>query len=327
MVSCPSDETASTDAGMSTYAYSWSVSGYDGVDGVVSASCSVTSPHSFGVGSEVVTCSSSDSSGNVGQCSFSVTVSDDEAPVLTCPSSIADVESDDDKTTYAYSWSASGIDNVDGSVSVSCSLSSPYDFPVGTTFVTCSGSDVAGNAGNCSFSVHVRDHDAPNVTACPSGVSYAAEAGSACRVVEWGSVSAVDKNDNVMDVPSPSSVPSGLSNGSSFCVGVTTMTYNFTEAVTGLWSLCTFDVTIVDVESPVLSCPSSYAGVTDGGSSSLLYSWSANASDIVDGEVSVSCSPSSPSSFGVGSSDVVCSASDGAGNSANCSFSVTVSGM
>jgi len=327
-VSCPLNEVATTDNGQPTYSFSWSASSYDGVDGVLSASCDVSSPHAFGVGTATVTCSSTDTSGNMGQCSFTVTVSDDEAPVVSCPSSIADVESDNDKTTFEFSWTATGSDNVDGSVSANCSLSSPHDFPVGTTSVLCESRDAAGNVGNCSFSVHVRDHDAPNVTACPSSVTYPAESGTSCRVVEWGSVAAVDKNDEAMTVPTPESSPSGgLTNGSSFCVGMTSVTYNFTEVVTGLWSLCTFDVTIEDVEAPEMSCPSSVVGVTDDGSDSMTYAWIANASDVVDGDVSVSCQPESPASFGVGTTSVVCSSSDAAGNSANCSFSVSVSGM
>lgn len=247
---------------------------------------------------------------------------------MTCPSSILDRESDDNKTTFEFSWTASGSDNVDSSVSVSCSETSPHAFPVGTTAVTCSGSDVAGNVGSCNFTVHVRDHEAPNVTSCPSNVDVSAESGSACRTVTWGSVSAVDKNDIPMVVPSAESSPSsGLSNGSSFCFGVTTVSYNFSEAVTGLWSLCYFDVQITDTEAPSVTCPSDVSGSTDSGSASLNYSWSASASDVIDSSASVSCNPSSPHLFGVGSHVVSCESVDASGNRGNCSFSVTVSGM
>ena len=74
VVSCPSDVSSTTDSSSAVYVYSWSSSGVDNVDGSLSSSCNVSSPHGFGVGTSVVGCTSTDSSGNVGSCSFSVSV-------------------------------------------------------------------------------------------------------------------------------------------------------------------------------------------------------------------------------------------------------------
>ncbi|MCL4859476.1 MAG: HYR domain-containing protein, partial [Caldilineaceae bacterium] len=53
-------------------------------------------------------------------------------------------------------------------------------------------------------------------------------------------------------------------------------------------------------------------------------SFSATASDLVDGSVPVLCAPASGSTFALGATTVNCSASDAAGNTANGSFTVTV---
>ena len=53
-------------------------------------------------------------------------------------------------------YSASAIDDVDGHVEVTCSPPSRSTFPIGTTDVTCSATDTAGNEASASFDVHVK---------------------------------------------------------------------------------------------------------------------------------------------------------------------------
>jgi hypothetical protein len=63
------------------------------------------------------------------------------------------------------------------------------------------------------------------------------------------------------------------------------------------------------------------AGVTGG----AAVSWTApTASDLVDGSVTVVCSPESGSTFALGITTVTCSATDAAGNKASASFTVSV---
>src|SRR5204862_6648097 len=52
--------------------------------------------------------------------------------------------------------------------------------------------------------------------------------------------------------------------------------------------------------------------------------FTANASDIVDGNVAVSCTPASGTTFALGATSVTCSSTDAHGNSASKSFTVTV---
>jgi hypothetical protein len=54
-------------------------------------------------------------------------------------------------------------DDVDGDVPVDCTPGSGSLFPLGTTVVTCSAWDSAGNANSVSFAVVVTDQTAPSI--------------------------------------------------------------------------------------------------------------------------------------------------------------------
>ncbi len=55
-------------------------------------------------------------------------------------------------------------DDVDGPLTATCDKASGTVFPLGTTTVTCSAKDKAGNLGDNSFTVTVEDTTAPNLT-------------------------------------------------------------------------------------------------------------------------------------------------------------------
>ena len=56
-------------------------------------------------------------------------------------------------------YTASATDDVDGSVPVTCVPASGSTFEIGTTPVTCSAEDAAGNEASAGFDVHVRGAD------------------------------------------------------------------------------------------------------------------------------------------------------------------------
>lgn len=82
-------------------------------------------------------------------------VPDDEAPpVITVPFSI--VANATSPAGVSVSYAASAVDDVDGAVAVDCSPPSGSTFAIGTTQVTCTVSDAAGNDATASFEVHVK---------------------------------------------------------------------------------------------------------------------------------------------------------------------------
>lgn len=67
----------------------------------------------------------------------------------------------------------SALDGVDGPLSATCSPASGSTFPIGSTTVTCTATDLAGNTGSATFTVTVVDTTPPStitVTATPSTI-------------------------------------------------------------------------------------------------------------------------------------------------------------
>lgn len=116
----------------------------------------------------------------------------------------------------------------------------------------------------------------------------------------------------------------GLPSGSVFPVGTTTNTFQTTDGV-GLTSTCSFTVTVVDNQNPVITCPANITVNTPAGSCVAVVSYSVTATDNCPGVTTALISGlASGSSFPIGTSTVSWRATDAAGNVSNCSFTVTV---
>jgi hypothetical protein len=129
--------------------------------------------------------------------------------------------------------------------------------------------------------------------------------------------SATDAEDD--PDPTPDCSPAS---GGTFPLGSTQVDCSVTDSG-GLSASGFFTVTVVDTTPPELNLPANITkAATSNSQASVTYS--ASASDLVDGSVPVSCTPASPHTFGVGTTTVNCSATDAHGNTANGSFTVTV---
>src|SRR5206468_1026625 len=110
--------------------------------------------------------------------------------------------------------------------------------------------------------------------------------------------------------------------GSSFALGPTTVNCSANDGH-GNSATCSFTVTVKDTELPAMACPGNMTVSTSGGSCASNVTFAVTATDNC-GTATVTCNPVSGSSFALGPTTVNCSASDGHGNSATCSFTVTV---
>ncbi|MGH9879731.1 MAG: HYR domain-containing protein, partial [Nitrososphaerales archaeon] len=134
----------------------------DNVDGTLTATCTPASGSMFPLGTTTVTCTATDSAGNIGTASFTVTVRDTTPPALTLPSSMT-VEATS-ASGRIVTFTATATDLVDGSRPVTCTPSSGSTFPITTTTVNCSASDTRGNTRTGSFTVTVQDTTLPTVS-------------------------------------------------------------------------------------------------------------------------------------------------------------------
>ncbi len=232
------------------------------------------------------------------------------ACTLTCPANILTNTSGQCGRSVTYSAPTTG-----GSCgTVTCTPASGSFFSVGTTAVTCTS---VTTGASCSFTVMVNDTENPTIS-CPSNIATTNDTGLCSAVVLY---TAPVGTDNCLGSSTVQS--GGLASGSAFPVGVTTNSFEVTDAY-GNTNSCSFTVTVNDTERPVPGCPGNIDVSAATGQCSSNVSFSVTASDNCDLSPTVACVPPSGSTFLVGSSNVVCAVTDVAGNSSNCTFSVTV---
>ncbi|HEX7317233.1 MAG TPA: Ig-like domain-containing protein [Pyrinomonadaceae bacterium] len=160
------------------------------------------------------------------------TVLDNVAPVLHAPSDIT-LEATSPAGAVA-TYTATAEDNLEGALTVTFSIPSGSTFALGTTEVTATATDSAGNTTTATFKVTVRDTTAPTLS-CPSDIVVAAAPGASTAVVNF--------NPAASDSASVVTLTSSPASGSLFPVGVTTVNVTAKDAA-GNTSTCSFTVTV-----------------------------------------------------------------------------------
>ncbi len=287
----------------------------DSVDTSVSVSCLPASGSTFPIGVNTVTCTATDDEGNSSQGTFTVTVQDTTAPVLTVPANIVREATSPAGASVSFTPTAT---DWSPPVTISCSPASGSTFPITTTTVSCTATDAAANASAPgTFTVKVQDTTAPSLTVPGPITAEATSSGGAN--VSYPAPTATDAGD-----ASPTIACSAAS-GSLFPFGTTTVSCTATDDSSNSTSK-SFAVTVRDTTPPVVSVPSDIAVEANGPSGSSV-TYVASASDLGAPllPAAVTCSPLSGSAFPLGSTTVNCTATDVAGNTATASFDVVVS--
>jgi hypothetical protein len=295
----------------------FAASAYDAVDGIRPVTCKTAggtvyaSGDGFPVGTTTLTCSATDKAGNTGSDDpIQVVVTDTTAPQVTTPANIV-VGNDAATVTYA---NATATDLVDGAVAASCAPASGTKFALGTTTVTCTATDNAGNTGRNTFTVEVQDVTKPVVTVPVDKTVEATGANGA--TVNYAAVTAEDDVDGAL-TPTCSKA-----SGTVFPIGTTKVTCSAKDAAGNIGDSF-FLVTVQDTTAPAVNVPANITKEATGPAGATA-SFSASASDAVDGSVATTCEPDSGSTFALGTTRVICSATDAAGNTGTDSFTVTV---
>ena len=246
--------------------------------------------------------------------SVGVTITDTTDPTITVPSGPVVGEAtgpDGGPVTYA----ASASDNATGAT-LDCVPPSGSTFALGTTTVHCTATDGAGNTSTASFDVFVEDTTAPTLSGIPSNESAEASGpgGATVTFTLPTATDAVDPHPHVDCVPA---------SGSTFPVGTTTVSCTATDAAGNTSDPQTFTVTVTDTTPPTVTVPSDMTVFSPNGGT-VAVTYSASASDLVDGSIVPTCTPPSGSTFAVGTTTVNCTATDASGNTGSASFTVTV---
>jgi hypothetical protein len=110
--------------------------------------------------------------------------------------------------------------------------------------------------------------------------------------------------------------------GAAFPVGTTTVACSATDTA-GNVATGSFTVTVRDVTPPVLTVPADITAEATGASGAVV-TFTATATDLVDGAITPVCTPPSGSTFALGATTVSCTATDAAGNATTKTFTVNV---
>lgn len=215
----------------------------------------------------------------------------------------------------AVTYSGTADDPDSGSLPLEFDPPSGTIFPLGTTTVQYSATDLAGNTTTGSFTVTVVDTTAPTLPVLANIINVEATGPNGAVVSYDGEASdVVDGTLNLEFDVSP---------GALFPLGTTTVNYSATDA-SGNRASNSFAVTVVDSTAPTLPMLPNIANVEATGPNGAAVVYSGTANDLVDGMVSISFDIMSGSTFPLGTTTVQYSATDAAGNAANGSFTVTV---
>jgi PKD repeat protein len=231
-----------------------------GIDGL---SLDVTDFDCSVLGSNSVTLTVTDNSGNTSTCSANVSVEDNISPNAICQNA----------TLYLDGSGAAVLDPLllDNGSTDNCGIDSyavsQTDFlcsDIGQMVVTLTVSDASGNTDDCVSVITVIDTVAPIIIDCPSDIVVVPDSSDCSPTVVWNEPVG---NDNC-DV----TLTSDHVSGSNFQPGTTTVTY-LAEDPSGNSSTCSFNVTIqaenllVTTDSPIglcgynVSCQGSEDGV------------------------------------------------------------------
>lgn len=231
--------------------------------------------------------------------------------VITCPANITQ-PNDPDQCGAVVTYPAPTTMGSCGTVG--CTPESGSFYPVGTTTVTCS--PIQDSKASCSFTITVQDTQPPSIT-CPANITTPTDPDQCGAVVTYPSPTITDT------CPGSFTATCTPASGSFFPKGATTVTCTV-DGFSG--STCTFSVTVNDTQPPAITCPANInvaAAASCPPTSSQAVTFTVTASDNCPG-VTVVCSPASGSVFPVGTTSVTCTAMDTSGNTAQCTFTVTV---
>ena len=271
----------------------------------------------FFSGNHSVVLTVKDAGGLSSTCNATIEVLDTIAPSILCPTNIV-VNTNPGICGAVVNYSVSSNDNCPGqTVNRTAGQSSGTFFPKGLTTNTFLVTDVRGNTASCSFTVRVNDTVKPTIT-CNAPVVVSNNAGQCGAIVNY----VITSTDNCPG--QYVSRTAGLPSGSLFPKGITTNTFMVKDS-SGNTATCSFTVTVNDTAKPTITCVAPVVVSNNPGQCGAIVNYVITSTDICPGQyVSRTAGFPSGSLFPKGITTNAFVVTDSSGNTATCSFTVTV---
>jgi hypothetical protein len=193
---------------------------------------------------------------------------------------------------------------------------------VGTQNVILYVRDTAGNRAQCTTAVTIIDTIRPKLLKCAKDTSLSLAASECSKIFTFVPPTLSDNCSAVLTV----SQTSGLSSGSAFPVGVTTVAFSAKDGGNNVTS-CSFKVTVSNPNPKTLKCPRDTALLLGATECSKTFTYAkATLTDncSASGTVTQASGLASGSAFPIGTNAVVFTAQDANNTSYTCSFRVVV---
>src|SRR5690606_33890689 len=212
-------------------------------DNCVGTTVANNAPATFPIGTTTVTWTATDAAGNTAMDTQTVTVQDNQSPVITAP---ADVTAPLNPGTCEASGINLGTPVVlDNCVDVTITNNAPAIYTAGITQITWTATDGSGNTSTAIQTVTVQDNELPVITA-PTSITVPATIGL-CHAT------GVNLGTPVFSDNCAGAIISNNAH-SMFPFGVTTVTWTVTDGA-GNTATATQTVTVQDTQVPSISAP------------------------------------------------------------------------
>ena len=258
-------------------------------------------------------------------CTQVITIDDTQAPVISqCPADIS--QSTISPSGIVINYNQPVVSDDCGIASSSFSIPSGSVFTPGVTTVTFSVTDLCGRVSTCSFTVTVTLSQ--TMAGCQSAATISCPADftgcpgtSTSPSVTGMATGSFGSGQGCPASPSITFTDQIVSQGPCNGALVINRVWTATNLDNGQSVSCAQRITLVDTQAPTITnCPSN-ATIS---SSQPSYSWAMPTVSDNCGGTTLTSSVANGSTFPIGTTTVVLTATDGCGNNSSCSFTVTV---
>ncbi len=324
-ITCPSNSTISTNVGC-TYVLP-NVSSL----AVVSDNCTSLASLTFSqsptigaalpVGSNMISITVSDLVGNTATCNYQLTVEDQIIPTVVCPlAQSVNVDVNCSGTIADYTSLVVASDNCSSLAQLSITQSPIAGSTInGNTQITMTITDALSNVATCTFFAVVIDNIDPVIT-CPSTTNIAIN--SSCQYNIPDLSSSIVGSDNCSSLANMVITQNPLAG--TLSIGLTAVLITLTDQ-NGNSSTCITMMTPIDIEVPVITCPTP-TPINNGVNCDFTLTNFASTALVLDNcpGYSITQTPAPGTIIQAGTQLIQLEVMDAGGNLAQCSFNLTV---